>query len=64
MAAFSAGSPKASKPIGWSAPKFVAAPEMRDNVADRVDEHVAHVQVARRVGQHLQDVGLLTVFLR
>ncbi len=36
----------------------VATAEVRDDVADRVDEHVAHVQLARRVREHLQHVAL------
>ena len=36
----------------------VAAVEMRPDVAERVDEHVAHVQRARRIRQHLEHVAL------
>ena len=36
----------------------VARAEARDDVADRVDEHVPHVQRPRRVREHLEDVAL------
>ena len=39
-------------------PHPVPAPEVGDDVADRVDEHVAHVQLAGRVREHLQHVAL------
>ena len=44
IAAFSAGRPNESKPIGRSTLVAVAAAEVREDVPDRVDEHVAHVQ--------------------
>ena len=39
----------------------LAAPHVRDHVADRVVERVAHVEVARGVRQHLDDVRLAAV---
>ena len=36
----------------------VARAEARDDVADRVDEHVPHVQRPRGVREHLEDVAL------
>ena len=56
IAAFSAGSPNESKPIGRSTVVAVAPAEMRDDVAERVVEDVPHVQLPGRVRQHLEHV--------
>ncbi len=58
IAAFSAGRPNASHPIGCSTEKPFMRSLTRDHVADRVVAHVAHVDVARRVREHLEDVLL------
>ena len=58
IAAFSDGSPNESNPNGWRTRIAVPAPEVGRDVADRVDEHVAHVQVAGRVGKLLEHVAL------
>ena len=39
----------------------LAAPEMRDDIADRVVEGVPHVEIARGVREHLDDVRRLTI---
>ena len=41
----------------------VSAPEVREDVAHRVVEHVAHVQVPGRVRQHLEHVELVALRL-
>ena len=56
MAAFSAGMPKASQPIGCSTLKPRRALVARHHVAHRVVAHVAHVDAPRRIGEHLQHV--------
>ena len=56
IAAFSAGMPKASQPIGCSTLKPARALVARHHVAHRVVAHVAHVDAPRRVGEHLQHV--------
>ena len=43
---------------GMEHPEPVAAPEVGDGVAHRVDLQMADVGLARGVGQHLQDIGL------
>ena len=57
IAAFSAGRPNESKPCGCRTCMPLRRAEARDDVADRVDEHVPHVQRARRVREHLEDVA-------
>jgi hypothetical protein len=42
----------------------LAAPEVRQDVAQRVVEDVTHVQVAGRVRQHLEHVELLALLAR
>ena len=58
MAAFSAGSPKASQPIGCSTLKPAHPLVAGEEVADRVDAHVAHVDAAGRIREHLEAVEL------
>ena len=41
----------------------VAGTEARDDIADRVDQHVPYVQRARRVREHLEDVALRPALL-
>ena len=40
-----------------------APPHVREHVAERVVLHVAHVELAGRVREHLEDVGVLLVHL-
>ncbi len=58
IAAFSAGSPNASKPIGQEDVVAVHPPEAGERVGRGLDVPVADVQVARRVRVHRQQVVL------
>ena len=55
-AAFSAGMPKASQPIGCSTLKPARALIAGDDVAHRIIADVAHMDAAGRIGKHLEDV--------
>ena len=58
MAAFSAGRPNASQPMGCKHALALHLREAREHVTDRVVAHVAHVQPARRIREHGQAVEL------
>ncbi len=58
MAAFSAGIPRASQPMGWRTFAAGHALLAGDDVADRVVPDVAHVDAARGIGVHLEAVEL------
>ncbi len=55
-AAFSAGRPNASQPIGCSTAKPARPLVARHHVAQRVVAHMPHVDLAAGVGEHLQHV--------
>ena len=55
-AAFSAGRPNASQPIGWSTLKPARALIARHHVAHGVVAHMAHMDAPRRIGEHLEHV--------
>ena len=73
LAAFSAGSPNASHPIGWRTrspcnhlrddlhhvQRYVERAKSCENIADRVDAHVSHVQLTGWIGEHGEHVGFL-----
>ena len=58
IAAFSAGMPKASQPIGMQHVEAARQLVAGDHVAHRVVAHVPHVDAPRRIGEHLQHVVL------
>ena len=59
MAAFSAGRPKASQPIGLSAARALHPQVAIERVAEDVVAPVADVEVARRIREHVQHVELV-----
>src|SRR6266702_113613 len=56
MAAFSAGMPNASQPIGCSTAKPLGTLVAGHHVAHGVVAHVPHMDAPGRVGEHLQHV--------